>query len=119
MHKELSVWSHTVAQKLGTPLVFFLVVGASLVWVSYGLLHGYSERWHLVMDIPATLLPFVMLFLLQTSQNRDTRAIQTKLDELLLATQDADDNVVDLEDRPESWMEDKRRQQQTRSSSLS
>jgi len=112
MSKELTLWAHVAAQKVGTPLMLFLATGLGLLWIVYGLTKGYSENWHLWMDIPATLLPFLMLFLLQTSQNRDTQAMQMKLDELLIAVQDTDERVVDLEDAPESFMEEKRSEQQ-------
>jgi len=82
----------------GSPLVFFGAVIIVLVWAITGRYFGYSDTWQLVINTGTTIVTFLMVFLIQNTQNRDGKAVQIKLDELLRATKGARQYYVSLED---------------------
>jgi low affinity Fe/Cu permease len=82
--------SNAVAEASGRPAAFILAALTVLAWAATGPMFDYSETWQLVINTGTTIVTFLMVFLLQNSQNRDSRAIQTKLNELILHT--ASDN---------------------------
>jgi low affinity Fe/Cu permease len=89
----------TVAGWAGTPWAFLLASGVVLAWVLTGPLFGYSDTWQLVINTGTTIVTFLMVFLIQNTQNRDTLAIQLKLDELVRAIPRARDEVIGIEAR--------------------
>jgi low affinity Fe/Cu permease len=84
------------ARAAGTPLAFLLCVIAVVVWAAPGPLFGFSENWQLVINTGTTIVTFLMVFLIQNTQNRDGVALQTKLDELIRSSA-AEDEFMGIE----------------------
>jgi len=96
----------TVTRWTGSPAAFGLAVLAIAVWGISGPLFGYSETWQLVVNTGTTIVTFLMVFLIQQSQNKDSRALHLKLDELLHAVRGASEEMVDIEDLGEDQLKE-------------
>jgi low affinity Fe/Cu permease len=100
--KPQEVWSFSemarrTAYVLGTPTAFLLACATIVVWAVCGPVFGYSDSWQLVVNTSTTVVTFLMVFLVQNTQNRDARALHLKLDELLRSLRDARNKLIDLE----------------------
>ena len=90
--------AYRCAELVGTPWAFFLAVIVIVVWILTGKLFDYSDTWQLVINTGTTIVTFLMVFLLQNTQNHDSRAIHLKLDELIHSVKSARNKMIDLED---------------------
>src|SRR4051812_16143507 len=93
--------AHGTSAIVGSPWTFFGAVLLIIVWGASGPLFHFSDTWQLVINTGTTIVTFLMVFLLQNSQNRDAKAIQIKLDELLRAIEGARTGMVNLEEATE------------------
>lgn len=89
-------FSSAVAETSGRPISFIVALSLIVAWALSGPIFHFSETWQMVVNTGTTIITFLMVFLLQNAQNRDNRAIQAKLDELIVATE-ADNRFVGLE----------------------
>ena len=89
----------------GKPAAFLTALGVVLVWAITGPIFHYSDTWQLVINTGTTIVTFLMVFLIQNTQNRDTLALQIKLSELIVAMKGADNKVAAIEDAPDEELE--------------
>jgi low affinity Fe/Cu permease len=94
--------AQAVAHAVASPLAFAAAVAVVLLWAMLGPFLGYSEPWQLVINTGTTIVTFLLMFVLQSTQTRDTKALQLKLDELIKAAPAARDELRHADERPSS-----------------
>jgi low affinity Fe/Cu permease len=100
-HLALERFSSLVARWTGSSAAFALACGVIVVWAATGPLFAFSNTWQLVINTGTTIVTFLMVFLIQRAQNKDARAIQMKLNELVAAVDGASNRLIDVEDLSE------------------
>lgn len=95
-------FSSKVTKITGRPVAFFTALGIVIIWGLSGPLFGYSDTWQLVINTSTTIITFLMVFVIQQSQNKDTMAMQLKLNELIAANKEASNRLIDIEDLSEA-----------------
>ncbi len=93
------------AKASGHPVAFGIAAGTILLWAVTGPLFGFSDTWQLVINTTTTIITFLMVFLIQNTQNRDSEAMQLKLDELIRASEAAHDALLDIEELTEDELD--------------
>ncbi len=105
MNKFFTRFASAIASFSGSPTAFMVALGTVLVWGISGPLFGFSEVWQLVINTGTTIVTFLMIFLVQNSQNRDSAAMEAKLDELLRAVEQARSDFIGIEHLTEEEIE--------------
>jgi low affinity Fe/Cu permease len=99
------VHAHWMAHQAGKASTFIVALALLVVWAVTGPLFGWSDTWQLIINTGTTIITFLMVFLIQNTQNRDTEALHLKLDELIHATKGARDSAMELEDKSEEQLD--------------
>lgn len=101
MHDIFRKLAHSASEKLGSPWAFGIALGIIALWAISGPFLQFSTTWQLLINTMTTVLTFLMVFIIQNTQNRDARAIHLKLDELIRAIKPARNMLIDIEDMEE------------------
>lgn len=99
-------FSHAASNAVGSSWAFLIAAIIIATWAVSGPIFNFSDTWQLVINTSTTIVTFLMVFLIQNTQNRDAKAIHLKLDELLKAVKGARNNLIDLEDMADEELED-------------
>jgi low affinity Fe/Cu permease len=103
--EQFSKIATVIAHHAGKPATFLAAVGLIVVWAVSGPLFGFSDTWQLIINTSTTIVTFLMVFLIQNTQNRDTMALQVKLAELICAVDGAKNRIATAEDLSEDDLE--------------
>ena len=106
MDRFFTAVASRIATAAGQPQTFAVAVTLILVWALTGPVFGYSDTWHLIVNTATTIVTFLMVFLIQNSQNRDAAAMQAKLDELLRSIHEARGQFIGIEHLTDKQIED-------------
>lgn len=101
LSQVLERFSYKATRATGTSMAFILAVGVIVVWVLTGPLFRFSDTWQLVINTGTTIVTFLMVFLIQRTQNKDALAIHLKLNEIVAALEGASNRLIDVEDLTE------------------
>jgi low affinity Fe/Cu permease len=103
-------FAKATAHYTGQPVVFIAAVAVIVIWAVSGPIFKYSDTWQLVINTGTTIVTFLMVFLIQNTQNRDTEALQLKLDEIVRSIKGARNQVLDIEDLDEKDLDEIRKE---------
>lgn len=103
--EKFTKFSSIVIKFTGSPYAFGISLGLVIVWGALGPIFKFSDTWQLVINTSTTIITFLMVFLIQQSQNRDTLAMQLKLNELIASNKDSSNRLVDIEDLTDDELE--------------
>jgi low affinity Fe/Cu permease len=109
IHPERTIFdrfARWAERQLGRSVTFALAVLSVVLWGATGSVFGWSDTWQLVINTGTTIVTFLMVFVIQNAQNRDTQALQLKLDELIRVNRAARNSLMGLEEKSESEVED-------------
>src|SRR3954466_5094066 len=98
-------FARLIEHQVGTPFAFGLAIFSIVLWAVTGPIFGWSDTWQLVINTGTAIVTFLMVFVIQSTQSRDTRAIHLKLDELIRVNQQARNSLLNLEDLSEAEIE--------------
>jgi low affinity Fe/Cu permease len=105
-HEWFGHMARITANAAGKPVVFLAAVAIVIIWAAMGPMFGYSDTWQLVINTGTTIVTFLMVFLIQNTQNRDQMAVQLKLGELILAIRGAENRLAVAEDLSDEELEE-------------
>lgn len=103
---KFAIFAQKTSHWSGHPVAFLLAVAVVVVWIVTGPIFNYSDTWQLVINTGTTVVTFLMVFLIQNTQNRDMLAMQLKLSELVLAMKGAEDKFATIEDLTDEELEE-------------
>ncbi len=106
LHDLFARFATATSNLAGKPIAFLIAVTAVVLWAASGPLFGFSDTWQLVINTSTTIITFLMVFLIQHTQNRDTLAAQLKLGEIIFVLQDAENRLATAEDLSDEDLED-------------
>lgn len=98
-------FSSQVICATGSAWAFFIALGVIVVWAISGPIFGYSDTWQLVINTSTTIVTFLMVFVIQKSQNKESKSVQLKLNELIAASEEASNRLIDVEDLSEEELD--------------
>lgn len=108
-HRFFSRFARWTERQVGSPISFTLAVGIVVVWALSGPFFGWSDTWQLVINTGTTIVTFLMVFLIQSTQTRDTQALHLKLDELIRVNRSARNSMLNLEEMSETEIQEAKR----------
>lgn len=113
MNEFFRKFARHASETLGSPWAFVIAVGVVLAWALMGPVAKFSEAWQLTINTGTTIITFLMVFIIQNTQNRDSRAVHLKLDELIEAVDRARNDLVDIEDATDTELREREREYRT------
>ena len=105
MNELFRKFAHKTSVVVGSPWAFITAVAIIIIWAATGPIFGFSDTWQLIINTGTTIVTFLMVFLIQNTQNRDAIAIHLKLDELIRGVKSARNSLVDLEELSDEELE--------------